>query len=172
MIRALRVAAMLFLVTATIWSQAIPEQLQGRWIIRRTIPTQTISCWDYKQARILHGTTIEYTADSLRWKDRTASHPGVSSREISADDFRMEYSGSGTPDSFVDFRQLGIKKPAATLVVLAHEAIAPIEGADALPGDTVLIKDNNTIIISVCNVYFEARRIASQPHQRAQHPGK
>ena len=39
-----------------------------------------------------------------------------------------------------------------------HEP-ANITGATIeIPGDDVLIKDKNTIIFSVCNVYYEARR--------------
>ncbi len=56
-------------------AQDIPTVLQGKWIVSRIIPTRTITCWDQKQAEKLIGTEIDYTADSLRWKDLLASHP-------------------------------------------------------------------------------------------------
>jgi hypothetical protein len=154
------------LMIASLSTQEIPSELQGRWIIKRLLPTSTISCWGKKEARQLIGTEIEYTHDSLRWRDRLASHPGVSVSEITADKFHRENSGGGASDSQVTFDQLGIRTPSTTEIVLTHPDIKPIEGAYELPGDTVLIKDNNTIVFSVCNIYFEAKRITPLPSNR------
>jgi hypothetical protein len=32
------------------------------------------------------------------------------------------------------------------------------QGTDGVPGDNVLVKDANTLILSLCNVWFEAQR--------------
>jgi hypothetical protein len=139
-------------------AQDIPAQLQGKWIIKRVLPTSTISCWSYKEARRLVGTEIEYTSDTLRWKDRVASHPLVAVSVVSAEQFHRENSGGGAADSQVTLGQLGIQMANATQVVLTHPDIKPIWSAYEIPGDKVLIKDETTIIFQVCNVYLEARR--------------
>lgn len=69
----------------------------------------------------------------------------------------------------MDFKQLGILRPGTTLIDLSHDQIESIDGADNFPGDRVLIKAKNTIIFSVCNVYFEARRELDQPRRRMEH---
>src|ERR1035441_1700834 len=99
-------------------AQNIPAQLQGKWIIKRVLPTSTISCWSYKEARQIVGTEIEYTADMLRWKDRVASHPLVAVSIVTAEQFHRENSGGGPTDSQVTFDQLGIRTPTAIQVVL------------------------------------------------------
>src|SRR5579863_8630953 len=105
MARLFKFALMFFALVASTPAQDIPQQLQGKWIIRRILPAHTISCWTYAEGRRLIGTEIEYTRDTLRWKDRVASHPSVAVSELSADQFFQEYSGSG---SRVTFAQLGI----------------------------------------------------------------
>jgi hypothetical protein len=147
-----------FALLAGAAAQDIPAQLQGSWVIQRIVPTGTISCWGYEEARHLIGTEIEYTSDSLRWRDRVASHPLVGISVVSAEQFHRDNSGGGSNDSQVTFGQLGIRAVTATQIVLTHPDTKPIAGANEIPGDTVLIKDQDTIIFSVCGVYFEARR--------------
>lgn len=139
-------------------AQDIPQQLQGKWRIKRVLPTSTISCWSYKTAQRLVGTEIEYTAHMLRWKDRAASDPLVGVSELSAEEFHREYSGGGAKDSQVNFNQLGIQSQSVTRIHLTHPDGKEIWGTYEIPGEEVLIKDKNTIIFSVCNVYFEALR--------------
>jgi hypothetical protein len=148
---------------ATATAQDIPTQLQGRWIIRRIVPTHTVSCWSYAEGKRLIGTEIEYTADTLRWKDRVATHPLVGVLELSAEQFFQEYSGSG---SRVTFEQLGIQAATAMRITLTHPDVEPVWGEYAIPGDEVFIKDQNTIVFAVCNVYFEARRKTNREHPR------
>ena len=137
-------------------------QLRGKWVVKRDIPTRTISCWGEKEAQGLIKTEIEYTADSFRWKDKVTNHPGISITIVGTEQFEREYSGGGTNDSHVDFHELGIKAPQATRIRLTHEA-ADITGATIeIPGDEVLIRDPNTIVFAVCNVYFEAKRLPIQ----------
>src|SRR6478609_10957993 len=136
----------------------IPAELQGKWKVTREIPTKTISCWGSKESKQLIGTEIEYSADSLRWKDRVARHPQVAVSSITAEQFRRDYSGGGSAGSQVTFKQLGIRSAATTQIVLTHSDIKPINDAPELPGDTVLFKGKDKIVFSVCNVYFEAHR--------------
>lgn len=77
---------------------------------------------------------------------------------MTADKFRDENSSPSSSGSQVDFRQLGIVAKQATEISIRHEA-AKVSGATTeIPGDNVLVKDANTIIFSVCNLYFEAKR--------------
>lgn len=148
-----------FVVSAP--AQEIPTLLRGTWRITRVLPTSTISCWSSRDARTLLGTTIEYTQTSLRWKDRVVSNPVVRVSTVSAEKFHDDNSGGGANDSQVTFKQLGIEARTAIQIVLTHTDIKPIRGVLDLPGDTVLIKDRNTIVFSVCNLYFEAKRGSS-----------
>ena len=141
--------------------QQIPPELRGRWIVERLLPTSTISCWDYTQAKaIMIGTEIDYTADVLRWKDVTSPNATAHVRFITADEFHREYSGGGANDSQVTFDQLGIRASKLELIKVDHPR-AHITGATMeIPGDEVLVTSPNKIIFSVCNVYFQARRVA------------
>lgn len=141
-------------------AQEIPAQLRGTWVVARELPTSTISCWGAKEAKALIGAEIEYTADRFRWKNKVVTRPTVQIAVISADEFHDKNSGGGANDSQVSFRQLGIRATKATQIVISHEP-ADLTGATTeIPGDEVLIKDDNTIVFSVCNTYFEARRRA------------
>jgi hypothetical protein len=57
---------------------------------------------------------------------------------------------------------LGISTPSVERVAIQHAdtAIKGItdQGTDGVPGDNVLVKDANTLILSLCNVWFEAQR--------------
>ena len=147
-------------VVAMLATREIPDQLRGKWIVKKVIPTSTISCWGDRESKQLVGTEIEYTADSLRWRDKTTAHPDVTVSEITAEQFHSENSG-GAADSQVSFRQLGILSASATQISLGHQAANITGGTTEIPGDGILIKSRNTIIVSVCNVYFEAVRSTS-----------
>jgi hypothetical protein len=146
------------LLIATASAQEIPAEIQGGWVVSRVIPTRTITCWSQKQADALIGTEIDYTPESLQWKDLVVRHPLVSVSEVTAEQFHDEYSGGGAADSQVDFKQLGIKTDSVKRIVLKHEALRDMGGEFFVPGDEVLIKGPNTIVFSGCNVYFEAHR--------------
>jgi uncharacterized protein len=96
----------------------IPQELLGKWIIRKVIPTDTVTCLDSKQAQTLVGTEIEYRADGFRWKNTTVRSSGTSTSMIGAQEFAQANSGS---QSHVDFNQLGIAASAvkqSPLVIL------------------------------------------------------
>jgi hypothetical protein len=144
-------------------AQTIPKELWGTWVVRREVPTTTISCWGEQEAKTLIGTEIEYSAEFFRWRSLVTKNPAAETTAITAKQFHDENSGQGANSSEVTFRQLGIKASEVTQVVIQHPA-ANITGATAeIPGDSVLIKGKNTIIFSVCSLYFEAqRRVAPQ----------
>lgn len=140
-------------------SQKIPAELWGKWRVTRYVPTSTVSCWGEKEARAILGTTITYGAELFQWKKTTVPNPTATVRVVTAEQFHDENSGGGANDSQVDFRQLGIKAATAAQVEIQHPE-ANLTGVTAeIPGDAVLIKSKNTIVFSVCNVYFEARRV-------------
>jgi hypothetical protein len=125
--------------------------------VTRLIPTRTISCWGQREANRLLGTSVHYSTNSFSWKDHEAQHATVTIKAWTADRFFHEYCG-GPVDSCADFGQLGIKASSATIVTLVHPAANITGGTTEIPGDWVLLKDENTIILSVCNLYFEAHR--------------
>lgn len=103
----------------------------------------------------LIGTEIEYSADTLRWKDLGVVNPEVEVKTVTADQFMADNSGS---QSYVDFKVLGIQANQAIEISLNHPNSKEWEGTSEIPGDNVLIKNPDTIVFSVCNVYFEAER--------------
>jgi len=143
------------------WStpaQIVPKTLWGKWIVRRELPTTTVSCWDEKEAKTLIGTELEYSPEVFRWRNIVTKNPAVETTTVTALRFHDENSGGGADSSRVTFQQLGIKEEKAVQIVIRHPA-ASITGATVqIPGDYVLLKDRNTIIFAVCNMYFEAKR--------------
>lgn len=151
--------SLILLVGSTLAAQNIPQELVGKWVIQRELPTRTISCWGEKEAKAIIGTEIEYTAESLRWKQIVLKHPTVEVAVLSAEQFQRENSSPSVNGSQVSFRQLGINAPEVKQVSINH-APAEITGATTeIPGDVVLLKNRNAIVFSVCNVYFEAKRL-------------
>jgi hypothetical protein len=80
---------------------------------------------------------------------------------VSAKQFHDEHSGQGGNSSEVTFSQLGITTAEATLVKIPHPPANVTRATTEIPGDVVLIKDANTIIFSVCNVYFVAELVSA-----------
>ena len=139
---------------------AIPVELWGKWVVRKVLPTETISCWDDRRARALVGTEIEYAGDGFRWKNKRVRNLGATSANVTAKEFAEDNSGGGAVDSQVSFRQLGITTGTVKQISIRHPDVVMGEGdgAGEMPGETVLMTRPGTMIFSVCNVYFEARR--------------
>jgi hypothetical protein len=106
----------------------------------------------------LLGTEIEYSPTLFRWKNYSVRNPSAATKVMTADEFSHEYSGGGPADSQVDFKQLGIRSSSITMVYINHAAANITGGTVETPGDTVLLKSKERIVLSVCNVYFEAVR--------------
>ncbi|MFZ0663538.1 MAG: hypothetical protein WAM66_12650 [Acidobacteriaceae bacterium] len=145
-------------------AQEIPQQLWGAWRITRILPARTISCWGEKDAELLLGTEIRYSAHGFRWKGKDVNKPKVEVKLFTAQQFKDTYSSPSVNGSQVSFKQLGIHSKEIQEIDIEHPA-ADITGATTeIPGDSVLLKNKNTIIFSVCNVYFEAHKMASKTH--------
>lgn len=136
-------------------------QLYGRWAVRRVLPTTTITCWGEKDVKGVIGTQIEYSDKVFRWKNITVTNPKAETRTLTARQFHDENSGIGSDSSQVTFQQVGIRAEQATQVNISHEPAQITKATTEIPGDQVLLKDADTIVFSVCNVYFEAVRIQS-----------
>jgi hypothetical protein len=158
MVKTLYAVTILLGLLGTANGQTVPKILWGKWIIRRTLPTKTISCWGDEEARKLIGTELEYGSDLFRWQKVVTKSPLVEETTVTARQFHDENSGRGRDSSQVTFGHLGIREPRAVQIVFQHPP-ANLTGATIeIPGDFVLVKDRNTIIFPVCNVYFEAER--------------
>ena len=146
-------------------AQTVPKELWGTWIVRRVVPTSTISCWGDKEAKALLGTEIEYSATLFRWNKVVTRDPSAETATITAAQFHDQNSGGSAGGSQVTFQQMGIKADKVTQVVIHHPNEATKAATGEIPGDQVLIKGENRIIFSVCNVYFEAERRSNTPGQ-------
>jgi hypothetical protein len=141
-------------------AQGMPQELIGKWIVQRELPTRTISCWGEEDARAIIGSEIEYTSDSFRWKSTVVKHPAIEVRVVSAEQFERENSSPSVNGSQVSFRQLSINAPDAKQVSISHQPAEITNTTTEIPGDEVLLKNHDTIVFSVCNLYFEAKRLA------------
>jgi hypothetical protein len=144
-------------------AQTIPKELWGKWVVRREVPTTTIACWGEEQAKTLIGTEVEYSAGFFRWREVVSKNPTAEIKALTAKEFHDENSGQGTDSSQVTFGQLGINADKVTQVLIQHPPASITKGTVEIPGDSVLIKGKNTIIFSVCGVYFEAGRSVTPP---------
>ena len=147
-------------------AQTVPEQIWGKWVVSREIPTTTISCWDGAEAKALLGTEIEYSAEVFRWKDVVTTHPVAEARMVSAEQFHDDNSGKGSNSSQITFRQLGIKAKQAMLISIHHPPAKITGGTIEIPGDEVLVKSKDAVVFAACNVYFEAKRVSTAPSTR------
>jgi hypothetical protein len=155
---------MLMTFATTTMAQTIPQELWGKWIIRRELPTSTISCWGESEARAIIGTEIEYTADSFRWQHEVRRVPTAHIAIVTAKQFHDENSGGGANSSQVSFRQLGIKAATARQVTIDHSPAKITDATTEIPGDVVLLKSRHTIVFSVCSVFFEANRVVASSY--------
>ena len=151
-------------ITWSAFAQSIPTALRGKWVVRRVLPTTTISCWGHKETNALIGTELEYSSQVFRWQKVVTKNPIAEASIITAEQFHDQNSGMGTNSSQVTFKQLGIEERKVTQVVVRHPPASIAEGTFAIPGDFLLIKGQNTIVFSVCGVYFEATRSGSAPY--------
>lgn len=137
----------------------IPKDLLGNWRVSKIVPTQTAGCWDQQQAQSLIGGKINYKADGFSWNGTALKSEGATVSTVEAQEFVEDNSGSS---SYIDFPTLGISTPSVQRVAIQHPdaTIQGItdQGTDGVPGDNVLVKDHNTLILSLCNVWFEVQR--------------
>jgi hypothetical protein len=139
----------------------IPKELWGKWRIARILPAQTVSCWGDKEEKAILGMEIEYRAQLLRWQTIEANHVDAEMREVTAEQFETQNSSPSASGSQVNFRQLGIRAASVRQVLIEHDDVQITGATTEVPGDDVLIKRKNVIVLSVCNVYFEAKRIST-----------
>jgi len=149
-----------------VFSKTIPEQIWGKWIVTRQIPTTTTSCWGAAEAKTLLGTEIEYFAGSFRWKHVVTTYPVAEARIVNAEQFHDDNSGKGSNSSQITFRELGIKANEVMLISIHHPPAKITGGTIEVPGDEVLLKDKDTIVFAACNVYFEAKRVSTKASVR------
>jgi hypothetical protein len=143
-------------------AQSIPKEIWGKWTIQRELPARTISCWAETEARKIIGTHIEYSEKIFRWDSITTNDPVAESKTVTAQQFHDENSGGSVNSSQIDFQQLGIKAARATEITIRHADAHVSPETNEIPGDDILLKDEDTIVFSVCNTYFEAKRDRSK----------
>jgi len=138
--------------------QPIPEGIVGTWIVTREVPTKTISCWGKEDARKLIRTELQYSDKIFRWDKTTIENPVVETRTVTAQEFHDENSGAGPHGSEITLQELGISSDSITEIAIKHSPGHLFTETIEIPGDDVIVKDPATLVFSVCNVYFEAKR--------------
>ncbi len=154
-----RIVAVLALGLASVGirlsAEPLPGPLQGAWRITRVLPTSNTACWSHDQAKPLVGSLLIYRHDALRWRGGEVPLQDITTRELTADQFSKENSGSAGAASFT---QLGIHAPSVTEVDLQHEDMDITGATTEVPGDSVLLASPRRIVVSACGVFFEALR--------------
>jgi hypothetical protein len=138
----------------------LPPPLQGAWRVTRILPTTNDSCWRPDQARFLVGSVLVYRSGSMTWRGGNVPLHGITTRTLTAADFRVENRGTRGP---ANFSQIGIQAPSVTEVDLQHEDMDITGASTEVPGDSVLLAAPNRIVLSACGVYLEAVRAAKSP---------
>jgi len=128
-------------------------------VVVKQLNTRTISCWGEKEAKKVLGTSIQYSPDSLRWGLLHTKIEAVKVRTVTADKFRGENSSPSVNGSQIDFQPIGIKAVRTTQVTIQHPDADITRTTVEFPGDEVLFKTPNRIVFSLCNPYFEAKRV-------------
>ena len=139
--------------------QPMPEAIVGTWSVSREIPTKTISCWGKEDARKLIRTELQYSDKIFRWDKTTIENPVVEVRTVTASEFHDENSGAGPHGAEISLPDLGINSDSVTEIAIKHPPGHLFTETIEIPGDDVVVKDPATIVFSVCNVYFEAKRV-------------
>jgi len=140
-------------------AQTVPKEVWGKWMVRREVPTTTISCWGETEARKIIGTKLEYSEKIFRWSSIITNDPVAESKIVTAQQFHDENSGGSVNSSQVDFQQLGIKQARTTEIKIHHTDAHVSATTNEIPGDDILVKDTNTIVFSICGIFFEAKRV-------------
>lgn len=112
-------------------------------------------------ARRIIGTTISYSSNGLSWRNLRTKAQAAKVRTITKREFHDENSGGSANGSQIDFQQLGITGESATQITMSHPDQNITGSTSEFPGDEVLLKTPDTLVFSLCNVYFEAKRVAS-----------
>lgn len=149
----------LCILTIAARAQTIPKILWDTWKIERYLPTRTISCWGESDARKVTGTDIEYSANVFRWQAISVKNPSVENRVVTAEQFAAENSAMDAEGSQVNFRELRIKAKSAEQISIPHPPARVTGQTGEIPGDKVWVKNPKTIVFSLCNLYFEAKRV-------------
>jgi hypothetical protein len=154
-------SSVLFVLTipAIAPSQAIPKSIWGKWRIVRELPTRTISCWGESDAKKIMGTEIEYSERAFRWNQITVNNPASHERIVTAEQFRDENSSASSNGSQIDFHQLGITAKETRQISIHHDPASISKATTEIPGDDILMKSADKIVLSVCDLYFEAQRV-------------
>ena len=144
-------------VTASVGLSAepLPRALSGTWRITRVLPTTNKMCWSQDRAAELIGTALSYRPQSMHWNGGDVPLLGITTRTLTAAQFRKENAGPETP---ADFSQLGIRVGSVTEVDMQHEDMDITGATTEVPGDSVLLVSPTRIVVSACGVYFEATR--------------
>jgi hypothetical protein len=137
-------------------AEPVPASLAGAWRINRIVPTSNHGCWTPQHAQAFVGTTLFYTAHSIRWQGQEVHVPEVVLRPVSDADFRAETGG----DNAATFAELGITAKTVMEADLQHEDMDITGGSTEVPGDAALLVAPGRIIISACGVYMEAVKSA------------
>jgi hypothetical protein len=139
----------------------VPTALIGNWRVVRQLPTSGITCWGDREARFLLGKHFGLTPNSLLWQHNRAPIQSVRMTTFDDESFFEANSGSGGGEHLAE---LGVTSTTAQVVEIKHSNINWKDpgGQDhhEIPGDWALLKGPNTIVVSVCNVYFEATRLS------------
>jgi hypothetical protein len=139
----------------------VPQELLGRWTVRRYFPIDGVTCWDDRQAKAVVGTVLEYRSDGFSWNGKTMRSLGTTTSTIKAQTFAEDNAG-GSGGGAVSFAKLGIVAPAVTQIDIRHpDAMVYNKGSDccsSVPGETMLKKSPDTLIFSLCGIFYEAVR--------------
>ena len=150
---------MCLLLTGLAGTQPVPREIVGTWVVAREVPVKTVSCWGKEDSKKLIGTEIQYSEKMFRWNKTVLENPSIDTRTVTAREFHDENSGAGPKGSQITLQALGIDSDSVTEITIQHAPAHVFLETTEIPGDDVVLRNPDTIVFAVCNIYFEAKRI-------------
>lgn len=118
------------------------NQVKGKWIIKKVIPTNNVVALSQDEVDELIGTTIIYERSRLITKNFAIESPKYSVAIMTNEKFQDEFAG-------FPLVELGISSSKVVLITITSSK----EDIPEFFGDT-LLKDGNKVIVEFKGVYF------------------
>ncbi|HTV54040.1 MAG TPA: hypothetical protein VMI06_03915, partial [Terriglobia bacterium] len=131
----------------------IPKAFWGIWRVTREFETPGVSGCDESEITPIIGSSITYSQSSFQWKNIAVTYPGAKLESMNAADFFNAYRADPTT--------LGLSGTSIDELTLTHADGTVTQATTQIPGDTAFLKSPDTIVVSFCGAWFEARMVAN-----------
>ncbi|MCT4597072.1 MAG: hypothetical protein N4A50_04240 [Vallitalea sp.] len=126
----------------------LQEMFYGKWIIERAIPVNVPSIYSREDIDKLIGREIIYSTEMASFDGRACKNPSYKKEYVNENDFLDR--------NRILYNNIGINENESTIVNVYKDENTEWEEIFA---STFIIKDENTLIVTINNTYLELKRI-------------